>query len=184
MHHMAATIPVIKIAYYADTECIWCPDCECSSFHTINFHRMSSKLLICMIKNTCTESFFFCFCNLSRKCIRIRKCPDFFSSGNAILICRDLSSRNHCRKVTGIILFLHLICLFIYKNFCLLCIRKKSLDQNTICSKPRCHQIFRRCFFCINNCFNLRPVHIFIYFAFHNSCLHSEIQFSNCIPLF
>ena len=175
---MASSVPFVKITYQADTHGIRCPYGKACSLNTIDLHRMCPQLLIGMIINARAECLLLCFCDLSCKCVRIRKLLNFFSSGNAIFIFRDLSARDHCRKISRLIFFFHFIFTGSDQNLCLICLRKKSLDQNTVCGQPRSHDILRGCFFSIYDCFNPRPVHILICLAFHLYCLHSEMPLS------
>ena len=178
VHRMASSVPRIEITYNTDTHRVRCPYCKAGSFNAINLHRMCAQFLIRVIINACAESFFLCFCDLTGECIRICKFLCFFSFGDAIFIIRDLSSRDHCCKIACFVFLLHFIFTGADQNFCLICLREKSLDQNAVCRKTRSHDILRRCFLSVNHCFNSRPVHIFVCFAFHNYCLHSEMPVS------
>ena len=184
---MTPAIPVIKVSNNTDTKCIRRPYSKAGACYSVYLSRMCAQFFVCMIVHTGAESLFLIFRNLYRKCIWIIHRTDFFTFRNAVLIRRHLTHRKHCCKIPCFILLFHFISLFVYKHFHTVCIRKESLYQYSVSCHSRRHQISRCRFLSVNNCFNLRPIHIFIYFTVHKSpsCLYFIMIFLlNCSPLF
>ena len=159
---MASAIPVIKVSDDTDTKCIRRPYSKACACYPVYLSRMCAQFFVCMIVHTGAESLFLILRNLYRKCIWIIHRTDFFTFRNAVLIRRHLTHRKHCCKIPCFILLFHFISFFVYKYFHTVCIRKESLYQYSIGCYSRCHQIPRCCFLSVNDCFNLRPIHISI----------------------
>ena len=184
---MASAIPVIKVSDDTDTKCIRRPYSKAGARYPVYLSRMCAQFFIRMIIHTGAESLFLIFRNLYRKSIWITHRTDFFTFRNAVLIRWHLTHRKHCSKIPCFILLFHFISLFVYKHFHTVCIRKESLYQYSVSCHSRRHQISRCRFLSVNDCFNLRPIHIFIYFTVHKypSCLYFiRIFLLNCSPLF
>ena len=74
IHRMQCSIPHIKIANHTDPSCIRSPYRKIGTFHTIQFHRMRTQLLINLIMFTLGKQINIHITDLRLKCIRICQC--------------------------------------------------------------------------------------------------------------
>ena len=162
MHHEETPVPVIKIPHNTDSLCIWSPHGKVSSLNTVHRHKMCAQLFICLIIYTCTESLFLFRQNLSGILIRILPLLfTVFPLYKKAVFWNPFCRQKHC-EISRLVFHFHLIFFFSCDYLDTFCLRKKSLDQNTVLCNLGSHHIFRRNFFSIYYCFDPRPVHILI----------------------
>ena len=139
MHNACTTHPSVKISHYIYTHRIRCPDCKQDSFYSIDLHWVCTQLLVCLIVHTCTECLFLFFCNLAGKRIGIIKFHYFFSGLYRKFIVRYFSQRQQRCKISCLILHFARICFPAAYHIDFLCIREKSLYQNSVFRDLRPH---------------------------------------------
>ena len=174
MHNSCTSNPSIKITCNIYTHCVRSPDSKKSTFHSFNLHWMSAQLLICLIINTCAESLLLFLCDLAWKSIGIITFCLCLSHFYKKSVFRHLAYRKQYCKISGLVLFLADISFLSADHIYFLCIRKKSLNKNSVLCDPWSHHISGSSFLSIHNSFNPRPVHIAVYFFVH-SCVTSPI---------
>ena len=174
MHNSCTSDPSIKITCNIYTHCVRSPDSKKSTFHSFNLHRMRTQLLICLIINTCAESLLLFLCDLAWKSIGIITFCLCLSHFYKESVFRHLAYRKQYCKISGLVLFLADIGFLSADHTDFVCIRKKSLNKNSVLCDPWSHHISGSSFLFIHNSFNSRPVHIAVYFFIHN-CVTSPI---------
>ena len=168
VHLMAASVPVVEISDHADAHGVRRPHGKVRSIRAVHSHRVRSQLLIDIVADACVKLLLFLLCDLARIGVGILPHALHSVPDRDKLVGYD-SFHGDERREVALFLLNHRIRLIRVRCPHAHGIKtwKIALDQQSVFRHPGPQNIPRILLLRIHAGFNLRPVHIVVYFVSH-----------------